>query len=61
MDDYFFLDDAKKVLSKNEVDEVHFKIVVWNQLLANFTELGLMEYEAMILPQLRAVENGIYT
>ena len=45
----------KKVLSKNELDEEHFKIVVWNQLLPNFTTLGLMEYEAMILPQLRSV------
>lgn len=45
----------KKVLSKNGLDEEKFKIVVWNQLLPNFTELGLMEYEALILPQLRDV------
>lgn len=43
----------KKVLSSNGQEEEHFKIVIWNQLLPNFTELGLMEYEAMILPQLR--------
>jgi len=49
----------KKVLSKNGMDEEHFKIVVWNQLLPNFTDLGLMEYEAMILPQLRAVELDV--
>lgn len=46
----------KKVLSKDGMSEEHFKIVVWNQLLPNFTEIGLMEYEAMILPQLRAFE-----
>ena len=47
----------KKVLTKGGMDEEYFKIVVWNQLLPNFTDLGLMEYEAMILPQLRAVEK----
>lgn len=45
----------KKVLAKDGMDEEQFKIVVWNQLLPNFTDLGLMEYEAMILPQLRSV------
>ncbi len=45
----------KKVLAEDGMDEVHFKIVVWNQLLPNFTDLGLMEYEAMILPQLRSI------
>jgi len=45
----------KKVLSKKGMDEEKFKIVVWNQLLSNFTDLGLMEYEALILPQLRDV------
>jgi len=47
----------KKVLSKSDMDEEHFKIVVWNQLLPIFTDLGLMEYEALILPQLRSVEQ----
>ena len=46
----------KKVFSKKGLDEEKFKIVVWNQLLPNFTELGLMEYEALILPQLRDME-----
>jgi hypothetical protein len=46
----------KKVLTTSGLDEEKFKIVVWNQLLPNFTELGLMEYEALILPQLRNVE-----
>ena len=46
----------KKVLSTNGSDEEKFKIVVWNQLLPNFTNVGLMEYEALILPQLRDIE-----
>ncbi len=48
----------KKILSTNGVDadEEKFKIVVWNQLLPEFTDVGLMEYEALILPQLRDVE-----
>ncbi len=50
----------KKVLSKSDMDQEHFKIVVWNQLLSNFTEVGLMEYEAMILPQLRTFEEAIF-
>ena len=47
----------KKVLSSNGPDEEKFKIVVWSQLLAGFTEIGLMEYEALILPQLRDVQS----
>ena len=46
----------KKVLSTNGSDEEKFKIVVWNQLLPNFSSVGLMEYEALILPQLRDIE-----
>jgi len=46
----------KKVLSTSGSDEEKFKIVVWNQLLPSFTKVGLMEYEALILPQLRDVE-----
>ncbi|WP_291779856.1 TetR/AcrR family transcriptional regulator [Cecembia sp.] len=46
----------KRVLFKKDQDEEEFKILVWNQLLPSFTELGLMEYEAMILPQLRDIE-----
>ena len=49
----------KKVLSQRELDEEKFKIVVWNQLLPNFTEVGLMEYEALILPQLKNVEYAV--
>ncbi len=36
---------------KNQ-DEGAFKEVVWNQLVPIFTPSGLMEYEAIILPQL---------
>lgn len=46
----------KKVLSTKGADEEKFKIVVWNQILPNLTDIGLMEYEALILPQLRDVE-----
>jgi len=46
----------RKVLSTSGLDEEKFKIVVWNQLLPAFTKVGLMEYEALILPQLRDVE-----
>jgi len=46
----------RKVLSTSGLDEEKFKIVVWNQLLPSFTPVGLMEYEALILPQLRDVE-----
>lgn len=34
-------------------DEGAFKEVVWNQLVPVFTGSGLMEYEAIILPQLK--------
>ena len=46
----------KKVLSTSGSDEEQFKIVVWNQLLPSFTPLGLLEYEALILPQFRDVD-----
>jgi AcrR family transcriptional regulator len=46
----------KKVLSSKGPDEEKFKIIVWNQLLSGFTDVGLMEYEALILPQLREME-----
>ena len=35
--------------------EEAFKEAVWNQLLPVFTPVGLMEYEAIILPQLKLV------
>lgn len=49
----------KKVLASDTLNEEKFKILVWNQLLPNFTELGLMEYEALIMPQLRDLRMAI--
>ena len=46
----------KRVLSSKGANEEEFKIVVWNQILPSLTFLGLMEYEALILPQLSDVE-----
>ena len=52
----------KRVLVRYEQDVEEFKVVVWNQLLPSFTEVGLMEYEAIILPQLRDTDSivGFY-
>lgn len=53
----FWLTQNKILSTKGvESDEERFKIVVWNQLLPEFTDVGLMEYEALVLPQLRDVE-----
>ncbi len=43
----------QKVRGNEEENEGVFKSVIWNQLLNLFTENGLMEYEALILPQLK--------
>ena len=43
----------QQVKGNHHQDEGEFKTVVWNQLLPVFTPLGLMEYEAMILPNLK--------
>ncbi len=48
----FWLTQEKVRGNKNE-NEGAFKAVVWNQLLPLFTETGNMEYEALILPQLK--------
>ncbi|SDB34189.1 transcriptional regulator, TetR family [Flavobacteriaceae bacterium MAR_2010_188] len=48
----FWLTQEKVRGSKDENEGV-FKTVIWNQLLNLFTENGLMEYEVMILPQLK--------
>ncbi len=48
----FWLTQQKVRGNLNE-NEGMFKEVVWNQLLPLFTDTGLMEYEAMILPQLK--------
>ncbi len=46
----------RKVLSTSGLDEEKFKIVVWNQILPNLTPVGIMEYEALIMPQLWDVD-----
>lgn len=43
----------QQVKSRYHQDEGTFKEVVWNQLVPIFTPSGLMEYEAIILPQLK--------
>ena len=43
----------QKVKGTNEQDEGVFKEVVWNQLVPCFTPSGLMEFEAIILPQIK--------
>lgn len=43
----------QKVRSKAIGIEEEFKQVVWNQLVPVFTDLGMMEYEALILPRLQ--------
>ena len=45
----------QKVSGMKESNEGAFKEAIWNQLLPVFTPLGLMEYEAIILPQLKLV------
>ena len=43
----------QQVRGTTNEDEGIFKEVVWNQLLPLFTPLGLMEFDAIILPQLK--------
>lgn len=43
----------QQVKGKDRLDEAAFKEVVWNQLVPIFTPTGLMEYEAIILPQIK--------
>lgn len=43
----------QQVKGMDDQDEGAFKEVVWNQLVPIFTPSGLMEYEAIILPQLK--------
>lgn len=44
-----------KVSGMGMDNEGAFKEAIWNQLLPIFTATGLMEYEAIILPQLKLV------
>lgn len=43
----------RQVRSKTDIGEGHFKEFIWNQLIPLFTEAGWMEFEAVILPQLK--------
>ena len=43
----------QKVSGFSNASEGSFKETVWNQFLPIFTPNGLMEYEAIILPQLK--------
>lgn len=45
----------QKVSGMGKGNEGAFKEAIWNQLLPIFTTIGLMEYEAIILPQLKLV------
>jgi len=47
----------QKVRGIKNGNEGAFKEAVWNQLLPIFTTIGLMEYEAIILPQLKLVNS----
>lgn len=47
----------QKVLGKKGSDEGLFKEEIWNQLLPLLTENGLLEYEAIIFPQLSNLKN----
>ena len=43
----------KRIRSDDSGAEEEFKSVVWNELLPNFTETGLLEYEVLIQPRLQ--------
>ena len=47
----------QKVSGMGMGNEEAFKEAIWNQLLSIFTATGLMEYEAIILPQLKLVNS----
>ena len=47
----------QKVSGMSLGNEEAFKEAIWNQLLPIFTTIGLMEYEAIILPQLKLVNS----
>ncbi|MBX2815518.1 MAG: TetR/AcrR family transcriptional regulator [Saprospiraceae bacterium] len=49
----------QKVLGKKGSDEGLFKEDVWNLIVPLLTENGLLEYEAIILPQLANLKNAI--
>ncbi|TAI49261.1 TetR/AcrR family transcriptional regulator [Flagellimonas allohymeniacidonis] len=43
----------RQVRGKTDIGEGHFKEFIWNQLIPLFTKAGWMEFEAVILPQLK--------
>ncbi len=43
----------RQVRGKTDIGEGHFKKFIWNQLIPILTEGGWMEFEAVILPQLK--------
>lgn len=43
----------RQVRGKTEIGEGHFKEFIWNQLVPLLTEAGWMEFEAVLLPQLK--------
>lgn len=43
----------RQVRGKTDIGEGHFKEFIWNQLIPLLTEVGWMEFEAVILPQLK--------
>lgn len=47
----------QKVLGKKDSEEGLFKEQIWSQLVPLFTDNGMMEFEAIILPQLRNFSN----
>lgn len=47
----------QKVRGENLSAEGSFKEVIWNQLVPIFSESGFMEYEAIILPQIKQFTN----
>lgn len=43
----------RQVRGKTDIGEGHFKKIIWNQLIPLLTDAGWMEFEAVILPQLK--------
>lgn len=43
----------RQVRGKTDIGEGHFKEFIWNQLIPLLTDAGWMEFEAVILPQLK--------
>ena len=43
----------RQVRGKTDIGEGHFKEFIWNQLIPLLTKEGWMEFEAVILPQLK--------